>query len=180
MFGEPGPRAETALSLPLFLDLRSLTDPVAEVVELGPPDVAPGHGLDASDDGRMDRKCPLDTDTETHFSDRETFPGPTPLAADHDALEDLEPLTIALDHPDVHLQGVAGAEVGDVVAQRAAVDEIGPVHGWGSSGCSRDRVALPERGRGERPCYPDSRLRSRSRISPRGTPRARRHRRRRG
>ena len=39
------------------------------------------------------------------------------LAADHRALEDLDPLAVALDHPDVHLQGVAGGELRDVVAQ---------------------------------------------------------------
>ena len=54
------------------------------------------------------------------------------LAADDDALEHLDPLAVALDHADVHLQGVAGGEVGDVVAQVGAVDEIGGVHGGSS------------------------------------------------
>ena len=53
---------------------------------------------------------------------------PLALAPDHDALEHLDPLAVAFDHADVHLQGVAGGEVGDVVAQLGAVDEIGAVH----------------------------------------------------
>jgi hypothetical protein len=39
-----------------------------------------------------------------------------------------DPLAVAFDHPHVHLQGVAGTEVGDVVAQTGAVDEISAVH----------------------------------------------------
>ena len=54
--------------------------------------------------------------------------GAAALAPDHGALEQLDPLAGALDHPDVDLQGVAGSEVGDVVAQLAAVDKIGFVH----------------------------------------------------
>ena len=35
---------------------------------------------------------------------------------------------VALDDADVHLEGVAGPEVGEVVAQCGAVDEVGGVH----------------------------------------------------
>jgi hypothetical protein len=50
------------------------------------------------------------------------------LATDDDALEDLNALARALDHSHVHLQGVAGAECGNVVAKRVAVDEVGRIH----------------------------------------------------
>ena len=56
------------------------------------------------------------------------------LAADDDALEHLDPLAGAFDDADVHLQGVAGRELGDVVAQLGAVDEIGGVHRASGSG----------------------------------------------
>ena len=49
-------------------------------------------------------------------------------AADDRALEHLDPLAGALDHPHVHLHGVAGAELGDVVPQAVAVDDVGRVH----------------------------------------------------
>jgi hypothetical protein len=43
-------------------------------------------------------------------------------------LEELDPLAGALDHSHVHLQRVAGTEVGNVVAQLGTVDKIGFVH----------------------------------------------------
>ena len=43
-------RAVAGSELPLLLDLGALTDAVAEVVELGPTDVATGPDLDAVDD----------------------------------------------------------------------------------------------------------------------------------
>ena len=53
----------------------------------------------------------------------------TALAAHDGALEDLDPLPGALDHPHVHLDGVAGAEIGDVGAQAVAIDDFSGVHG---------------------------------------------------
>src|SRR5207253_4594080 len=100
----------------LFLDLGSLAGAVPQVVELGPTDVAPGHGLDAGDDRRVDGKRPLHTDAEADLADGEGLPGAAPLAADDRTLEDLDSLAISLDDAHVHLQGVARPEVGDVVA----------------------------------------------------------------
>ena len=51
------------------------------------------------------------------------------LTADGRTLEDLDALPVAFDDADVHLQGVPGAEVGNVVAKALAVDEVGGVHG---------------------------------------------------
>ena len=39
------------------------------------------------------------------------------------------PLLGALDHADMDLEGVAGAEVGHIVAEAVLVDEVGAVHG---------------------------------------------------
>src|SRR5690606_9337356 len=50
-------------------------------------------------------------------------------AADDDALEDLDTGAAALDDVHVHLDGVAGAELGDVGTQRGGVDVVEDVHG---------------------------------------------------
>ena len=70
-----------------------------------------------ADDRRVDREGALDADAEADLADGEGLADAVALAADDDALEDLDALAGALDHPDVHLEGVAGREVGDVVAQ---------------------------------------------------------------
>ncbi len=62
------------------------------------------------------------------------------LATHHGALEHLDPLAGALDHPHVHLHGVAGPEVGDVVSEAVAVDDVGRVHG---ARLSRNRSNSP-------------------------------------
>src|SRR4051794_13685623 len=113
----------------LLLDLGSLTRAFPQVVELGPPDVAPGHDLDLGDDRRVDRERPLDADAEADLPHRERLARPGTLAADNGTLEDLDPLAVALHDPHVHLEGVAGRELRDVVAQAGAIDDVGGVHG---------------------------------------------------
>src|SRR5262249_4484928 len=109
---------------------------------------------------------------------------------DDDALEDLDPLPVALDHADVDLQGVAGREIGDVVAQVRAIDEIGAVH-EGAPGrdatedasrpdpCPGTRPATPRhprrvrrRGRGAGPAYAGAPRRAASARCVRGRPNA--------
>ena len=58
-------------------------------------------------------------------------PMPEPWIADADALEDLDTGAVALDDLDVDLEGVAGAEIGNVVADARGgerVDDVG--HAW--------------------------------------------------
>ena len=47
----------------------------------------------------------------------EGFPNTTALAADDNALEDLDTRLGAFDHFDVHVEGVARVECGNIVAQ---------------------------------------------------------------
>src|SRR5947209_472536 len=101
----------------LLLDLGLLPDPVAQVIELGPPHVAQPVDLDLGQDRRVDRERALHADAEAHLADGEGLPHAGALAADDDALEDLDPLSVALDHPDVHLQRVTRAEPGNVVTE---------------------------------------------------------------
>src|SRR4249919_3432590 len=77
----------------------------------------------------MDRKRALDPDAVADLANREGLPHARTLAADDHTLEHLHALLVALDDADVHLQGVARGEVGDVVTHIDGVDEIGRVHG---------------------------------------------------
>src|SRR5262245_49421827 len=121
----PGRRRSVLALLP---DLRGLTDAVAEVVELGPADVAPAHPLDLGGGGRVQRGRALDTDAVADLADLERLAQPRARAADHHALEHLDALLLPLDHANVHLEGVAGREVGDVGTQARLVDQVGGVH----------------------------------------------------
>src|SRR5262249_2142648 len=99
------------------------------------------------EDRRVDRERPLDANPEAHLPNRERLAGTAPLAPDHDALEHLGALAVPLDHADVDLQGVAGGEIGDVVAQVCAVDEVSAVHEKAPGGGAGEVVS----GRGGHP-----------------------------
>src|SRR5262245_10032233 len=122
------PDGEGTSVVALLLDLRGLPDAVAQVVELGPAHVAPAHPLDLGDGGRMQGKRALDADAVADLADLEGLTQAGARASDHDALEDLEAFLLPLDHPDVHLEGVAGRELGDVAAEACLVDQVGGVH----------------------------------------------------
>src|SRR5205814_1158162 len=102
-------------------------------------DVAAGHHLDVVDVRRVDREGPLDADAIALLAHRERLADAATLPTDNDALEDLDALLGALDHLDVHVDGVARVERGDVVAQRRLVDEVQPVHWKDTSLWSRLR-----------------------------------------
>src|SRR4029078_13048695 len=79
------------------------------------------------------REGALDADTEADLADREGLADAVALDADDRALEDLDARTAALDDLDVHLEGVAGPEGGDVVAQAGGVEGVEDVNGWSLS-----------------------------------------------
>ena len=112
----------------LFLDLGLLATQFTQVVQLGATDVATGHDLDVVDVGRMHREGALDADAVALLAHGEGLADAATLTAHHDALEDLDALLGALDDLDVHIDGVAGAEGRDVVAQRRLIDEVQRVH----------------------------------------------------
>ena len=74
----------------------ALADPAAQVVELGPADVAAGDDLEPLDLRRMDGEGPLDADPERLLANGERLTGAAALAGDDDALEDLGPPAGAL------------------------------------------------------------------------------------
>ena len=97
---------------PALLDLGRLPVTLAQVVQLGPADVAQRRHLDLGDGRRVHRERPLDADAEAHLAHGEGLLHPAALAPHDRALEDLHPLPVALDHPDVDLDGVAGRNSG--------------------------------------------------------------------
>ena len=58
----------------------------------------------------MDGERPLDADTERVLADREGLTRAGALALDDDPLEDLDPLAVPLDDPEMDAHGVARLE----------------------------------------------------------------------
>ena len=76
--------------LALLLDLGLLAAQVAQVVQLGAAHVTAGHDLDLLDDRGVHREGALDADAEADLADGEGLAEAAALAADDDALEDLD------------------------------------------------------------------------------------------
>src|SRR5215470_10486345 len=120
--------------------LAALPDPGAlpaqgaEVVQLGPAHLAPGHDLDLVDGRAVHRERPLHAHAVADLANCEGLPGTATLAPDHHTLENLDPGPASLNHPDVDLQRVPGPERGDVLADLGPLQVgDGGVHGWRSS-----------------------------------------------
>src|SRR5690606_26078316 len=119
-----GARPSVGGALALLLDLRLLAAQRAQVVQLRAAHVTAGDDLDRVDGGRVQREGPLDADAEADLPHGEGLAHAAAGASDHDALERLDAGAVALDDLDVHLDGVAGTEVGDVVTQRSRIDGV--------------------------------------------------------
>src|SRR5688572_15764493 len=117
------------LGVALLLDLRLLAAKVAQVVKLRAAHVTAGDDLDVIDDRGVHGEHALDTDLERDLAHREGLTDALVLAGDHDALEHLNTRARAFDDVHVHLDGVTGAEVGDVRPERSGVDVVEDVHG---------------------------------------------------
>src|SRR5262249_43144652 len=89
--------------------------------------------------GRMQRERPLDPDAERLLADGEGLPRAGTLPLQDDALEDLDPLALALDDLEVDAHGVARLELRDSLAQLGALEAVDHVaHGKRSRGGPRD------------------------------------------
>src|SRR6188472_1150711 len=128
----------------LLLDLRLLAAELAQVVELRSADVTAGDDLDVVDDRGVHRELALDADLEADLADREGLANALALAADDDALEDLDTRARTFDDVDVHLDGVARAEVGDVRPQARSVDVVEDVHDGSLSAPATGRTRINE------------------------------------
>ena len=88
----------------------------------------------------MQREGALDAHAEGDLADRERLSEASAGTPDDDALEHLHALSARFHDPRMHLDGVAGAEHRQSLAQVRLLDEIGGVHG-GEQGYQRDLSA---------------------------------------
>src|SRR5690606_15653710 len=114
--------------LALLVGAGLLAAELAQAAELGGTGVAAGDDLDRLDRRGVHREGALDADAEADLADGERLTDAVAAAGDDDALERLDAGAGALDDLDVHLEGVAGAELGDVGPQRCCVDGVERVH----------------------------------------------------
>src|SRR5262245_37916738 len=84
--------------------------------------------LDLLDPRAVDLERPLDADPARDPADRDRAGDPAAAEAHHDALEDLDPLAVALDDLGRHLDRVAGGDLGKVGAELVGGDLVEHVH----------------------------------------------------
>jgi hypothetical protein len=105
----------------------------------------------------VERERSLNADPERLLSDGERLSRPRALAFDHDALEDLDTPSLALDHLKVNADGVARLESGAIAAQLPLLEVLddtmhknGPR--WGRRPMlANDQGRLSRRGNRRRP-----------------------------
>src|SRR5690606_1983698 len=120
----------------LFLDARGLARPVAQVVELGTAHIATALDDDGGDQGRVQLEGPLDALARGDLAHGERGIQATVATGNDHALVRLDPLARTLDDIDVHDDGIARREVGDVLAQAGdflLFEQLDDVH-FGSLG----------------------------------------------
>ena len=86
-----------------------LADAVAKEVQLGAADLAVADDLDLLDPRAVELERALDTDARRDPADRDGGRDAAVAHAHHEALEDLDPLAVALDDLGGDLDGVARA-----------------------------------------------------------------------
>src|SRR5688572_18286673 len=101
----------------LLFDTSGLAAEVAQIIELGPADIATSFHLDFSDGGAVRLKHALYALAVRNLSDRKRRVEPPVPLCDHDAFVGLQPLAIAFRHPHLHHHGVARRKVGNVLLQ---------------------------------------------------------------
>src|SRR5215210_2340207 len=116
--------AGDVLAALLLADAGLLAHLLAQVVELGAIDVPDRHHLDLLDLRRVHGKRSLDADPERLLAHGERLANAGALALDHDALEDLDPRALSLDHAEMDAHGVARLELRDVGSQLALLEEL--------------------------------------------------------
>ncbi len=120
-----GDRDDVVVDPPAPLgDASGLADPAAQVVELRPAHVAARRHLEFLDLRRVQRERPLHPDAERLLAHREGLAHAGALALEDDALEDLGPLAVALDHLEVDADTVTRVEFGQALPQLGALDAV--------------------------------------------------------
>ena len=97
-----------------LFDLRSLTGPVAKVIELSPANNTVANDLDMADTGAVLGEGSLNTDAVAYAANGEGLADAAALHLDDDAFKVLKPLAVAFNDLDVNTHGVADLELGEV------------------------------------------------------------------
>ena len=97
-----------------LFDLRSLTGPVAKVIELSPANNTVANDLDMADTGAVVGEGSLNTDAVAYAANGEGLADTAALHLDDDAFKVLKPLAVAFNDLDVNTHGVADLELGEV------------------------------------------------------------------
>ena len=97
-----------------LFDLRSLTGPVAKVIELSPANSTVANDLDMADTGAVVGEGSLNTDAVAYAANGEGLADAAALHLDDDAFKVLKPLAVAFNDLDVNTHGVADLELGEV------------------------------------------------------------------
>src|SRR5258708_24968480 len=148
---------QLALGLDVLGDAARLAAQIAQVIELGAAHDAFAHDLDLPDARAVEREHALDALAEADLAHRERGVHAGVLAADAEALIDLEAFAVAFLHLDVHAHRIAGLEawhrpLGLHLVHRRLADRIENVHrihpfvtslrSLRSAGGPTDRVAV--------------------------------------
>src|SRR5262249_43482691 len=105
-------------------DAGRLAAQAAQIIELGPADLAAADDFDRVDQRRIDREDALDALAIGDLADREAFLKAAAVAADADAFIGLDAFAGAFDHLDIDTNRVARAEIGNAALSRQLGDII--------------------------------------------------------
>ena len=97
-----------------LFDLRSLTGPVAKVIELSPANNTMANDLNMADTGAVVGEGSLNTDAVAYAANGEGLADAAALHLDDDAFKVLKPLAVAFNDLNVNTHGVADLELGEV------------------------------------------------------------------
>ena len=107
-------------------DARRFAAAVAQIIELGAPDLAAAHHLDRIDHRRIDGKYALDAFAVGDLADGEAFLQAAAAAGDADAFIGLNAGALAFGDLDVDDDRVAGGEIRDLADRRSVWRPVRP------------------------------------------------------
>ena len=112
-----------AAGAPAALDAGRFPLKLPQVVQSSATDMAPLNDLDLLDAGRVQREDALDADAVGDLADRERRPRTAPMLTNHDPLEHLDPLLVALPLISVCTRTLSPErKSGEVLTQMGTID----------------------------------------------------------
>src|SRR5262245_59061101 len=114
---DPTRAKATPNALDLFLDAGSLAAEIAQVIKLGPADIATSFHLDFSDSRAVRLEHALYALAVRNLSDRKRRVEPPVPLRNHDTFVGLQSFAIAFRHAYLHDDCVARRKVGNVLLQ---------------------------------------------------------------